>query len=158
MSVTLAPMNDADFVTFAERALAEYGDGMVAAGEWVQEEASQKARSVFEQLLPQGRLTEKNQLWVIQDQARRIGELWVAERHAGAGRIAFILDIYIDPGERRQGYAKQSLLALESWASQAGCREVRLHVFGRNDAARRLYEQLGYGIASLTMAKPLPPT
>jgi ribosomal protein S18 acetylase RimI-like enzyme len=103
-------------------------------------------------------LTEKNQLWVIQDQARRIGELWVAERHAGAGRIAFILDIYIDPGERRQGYAKQSLLALESWASQAGCKEVRLHVFGRNDAARRLYEQLGYGIASLTMAKPLPPT
>lgn len=158
MSVTLAPMNDADFATFADRALAEYGDGMVAAGEWGQEEASQRARSVFEQLLPQGRLTEKNQLWVIQDQARRIGELWVAERHSGAGRIAFILDIYIDPGERRQGYAKQSLLALESWASQAGCKEVRLHVFGRNDAARRLYEQLGYGIASLTMAKPLPPT
>jgi GNAT superfamily N-acetyltransferase len=158
MSVTLAPMDNADFVTFAERAVAEYGDGMVVAGEWAREEASQKARSVFEQLLPQGRLTEKNQLWVIKDQQRRIGELWVAERRTGAGKSAFILDIYIDPGERRQGYAKQSLLALESWARQAGCEEVRLHVFGRNAAARRLYEQSGYGIASLTMAKPLPPT
>jgi GNAT superfamily N-acetyltransferase len=150
-------MDIADFSTFAERALAEYGEGMVAAGEWALEEASQKARNVFEQLLPQGRLTEKNQLWVIKDEERRVGELWIAERHAGARRIAFILDIYIEPGERRQGYAKQSLLALESWARQAGCEEVRLHVFGRNDAARRLYEQLGYGIASLTMAKPLPP-
>jgi GNAT superfamily N-acetyltransferase len=158
MSVTLAPMDNADFVVFAERAVAEYGDGMVVAGEWDREEASQKARSVFEQLLPQGRLTEKNQLWVIKNQERRIGELWVAARHAGVGKVAFILDIYIEPGERRQGYAKQSLVALESWARQAGCEEVRLHVFGRNDAARRLYEQLGYGIASLTMAKPLPPT
>ncbi|MBU6956247.1 GNAT family N-acetyltransferase [Pseudomonas sp. CVAP len=158
MSVTLTPMDNADFVVFAERAVAEYGNGMVVAGEWAHEEASQRARSVFEQLLPQGRLTEKNQLWVIKDQGCRIGELWVAERHSGAGKIAFILDIYIDPGERRQGYAKQSLLALESWARQAGCEEVRLHVFGRNDAARRLYEQSGYGIASLTMAKPLPPT
>ncbi|MGE8176572.1 GNAT family N-acetyltransferase [Pseudomonas fluorescens] len=158
MPVTLAPMDNADFATFAERAVAEYGDGMVVSGEWAHEEASQRARSVFEQLLPQGRLTEKNQLWVIKDQERRIGELWVAERHTGAGKSAFILDIYIDPGERRRGYAKQSLLALESWARQAGCEEVRLHVFGRNDAARRLYEQSGYGIASLTMAKPLPPT
>ncbi|MCU1750531.1 GNAT family N-acetyltransferase [Pseudomonas sp. 6D_7.1_Bac1] len=157
MPVTLAPMDNADFVTFAERAVAEYGDGMVAAGEWAQEEALQKARNVFEQLLPQGRLTEKNQLWVIKAQGRRIGELWIAERHAGVGKIAFILDIYIAPGERRLGYAKQSLQALESWARQVGCEEVRLHVFGRNGAARRLYEESGYGIASLTMAKPLPP-
>lgn len=158
MSVTLAPMENADFLAFAPRAVAEYGDGMVTSGEWTREEASQKARSVFEQLLPQGRLTENNQLWVIKDQARRVGELWIAERYAAAGKIAFILDIYIDPDARRQGYAKQSLLAAESWARQAGCEEVRLHVFGYNDAARRLYEQSGYGVASLTMAKPLPPT
>ncbi|WP_347904519.1 GNAT family N-acetyltransferase [Pseudomonas purpurea] len=158
MSVTLAPMDNADFVAFAPRAVAEYGDGMVTAGEWAQEEASQKARNVFEQLLPQGRLTENNQLWVIKDQTHRVGELWVAQRHVAARKIAFILDIYIDPEARRQGYAKQSLLAVESWARQSGCEEVRLHVFGRNGAARRLYEQSGYGVASLTMAKPLPPT
>lgn len=155
MPVTLTPMDNADFVTFAERAVAEYGQGMVTAGEWDQEEASQKSRSVFEQLLPQGLLTENNQLWVIKDEDRRVGELWVAQRHAGTRPIAFILDIYIEPGERRQGYARQSMLAAESWARQARCEEVRLHVFGRNDAARRLYEQLGYGVASLMMAKPL---
>jgi GNAT superfamily N-acetyltransferase len=157
MSVTLAPMDNADFVPFAERAIAEYGQGMVASGEWALEEASQKSRTVFEQLLPQGRLTENNQLWVIKAEDRRVGELWIAQRHAGTRPIAFILDIYIEPGERHQGYAKQSLQAVESWAREAGCEEVRLHVFGRNDAARRLYEQLGYGVASLTMAKPLPP-
>ncbi|EJL97630.1 acetyltransferase [Pseudomonas sp. GM102] len=157
MPVTLAPMDNADYVTFAERAIAEYGQGMVASGEWDQEEASQKSRNVFEQLLPQGRLSENNQLWVIKDKDRRVGELWIAQRHAGARPIAFILDIYIEPGERRQGYARQSMLAVESWARQAGCEEVRLHVFGRNDAARRLYEQLGYDVASLTMAKSLPP-
>lgn len=156
MSVTLAPMDNADFVTFAKRAVAEYGQGMVASGEWGQEEASQKSRNVFEQLLPQGRLTENNQLWVIKDEDRRIGELWIALRHAGTRLSAFILDIYIEPGERRRGYAKQSMLAAESWARQAGCEEIRLHVFGRNEAARGLYEQLGYGVASLTMAKPLP--
>jgi GNAT superfamily N-acetyltransferase len=148
-------MDNADFVTFADRAVAEYGEGMVASGEWGQEEVLQKSRSVFEQLLPQGLLTESNHLWVIKDEDRRVGELWIAQRHAGTRPIVFILDIYIEPGERRQGYARQSMLAAESWARQAGCEEVRLHVFGRNDAARRLYEQLGYGVASLMMAKPL---
>ncbi|WP_223484036.1 GNAT family N-acetyltransferase [Pseudomonas sp. A-RE-19] len=157
MPVTLAPMDNADFVTFAERAVAEYGQGMVASGEWASEEASQKSRNVFEQLLPQGLQTENNQLWVIKDEDRRVGELWLAQRHAGTRPIVFILDLYIEPGERRQGYARQSMLAAEAWARQTGCEEVRLHVFGRNDAARRLYEQLGYGVASLTMAKPLLP-
>lgn len=157
MPVTLTPMDDADFVTFAARAVAEYGQGMVAAGEWGQAEAAQRSRAVFEQLLPQGRLTEGNQLWVISDEGRRAGELWIAQRQAGTRPIAFILDIYIEPGERRRGLARQALLAVESWARQAGCEEVRLHVFGANAAARHLYEQLGYGIASLTMAKPLPP-
>jgi GNAT superfamily N-acetyltransferase len=157
MSVTLIPMDDADFVTFTERAVDEYAQGMVASGEWSQAEASHRSATAFAQLLDKGRLTENHQLWVIRDSQRRIGELWIARRHVGTKPIAFILDIYIEPGERRQGHARQSMLAAETWARQNGCEEMRLHVFGRNLPARGLYEQLGYDIASLTMAKPLPP-
>ncbi|MFJ4196904.1 GNAT family N-acetyltransferase [Pseudomonas sp. NPDC089534] len=157
MPVTLVPMDDADFTVFTERAVEEYAQGMAASGEWSVQEAPQRSSAAFTQLLEHGRQTAGHRLWVIKDGERRIGELWIAQRHVGTRSIAFILDVYIEPGERRHGYARQSMLAAEDWARRHGCEEMRLHVFGRNAPARRLYEQLGYDIASLSMAKPLPP-
>ncbi|WP_409319386.1 GNAT family N-acetyltransferase [Pseudomonas sp. KCJK9016] len=157
MSVTLVPMDDTEFAAFTERAVEEYAQGMVASGEWSQAEAPHRSATAFAQLLDQGRLTEGHQLWVLRDNQRRFGELWIARRHVGSKPIAFILDIYIEPGERRQGHARRAMLAAENWARRNGCQEMRLHVFGRNLPARGLYEKLGYEIASLTMAKPLPP-
>ncbi|OLF55520.1 GNAT family N-acetyltransferase [Pseudomonas chlororaphis] len=156
MSVILTAMEPDDFSLFAARALAEYAEGMVAAGEWVASQAAAKAGEVWAQLLPQGRLSENNQFWRVASDGERVGELWLAERRVGDRRVAFILDIYIEPARRRQGYARQTLLAIEDKAREAGCEEMRLHVFGHNRAARSLYERLGYGIASLTMSKDLP--
>lgn len=156
VSISLVSMQEADFERFARRALQEYAAGMVAAGEWPPEQASFQAAEVFRQLLPQGRLSPHNHLWRALYAGRAVGELWIAERQAGSRRIAFILDLYIEPIERRRGYARQTLLAGESLAREWGCDEMRLHVFGRNLGARRLYELLGYEVASLTMSKPLP--
>lgn len=156
VSITLVSMQEADFSRFAQRALDEYATGMVAAGEWLPEQASLQAAEVFRQLLPQGRLSTHNHLWRALCAGRAVGELWIAERQVGSRRIAFILDLYIESIERRRGYARQTLLAGESAAREWGCDEMRLHVFGHNQGARRLYELLGYEVASLTMSKPLP--
>jgi GNAT superfamily N-acetyltransferase len=155
VSIILVPMQQRDFNRFAQRALAEYAQGMVVAGEWLSAQALTQASEVFRELLPEGRVTAGNHLWRVVSAGRQRGDLWVAERLAGARRIAFILDLYIEPAERRRGYARQTLLAAESKARELGCDEMRLHVFGHNHGARRLYELQGYEVASLTMSKPL---
>ena len=44
---------------------------------------------------------------------------------------------------------------LENVARGMGLRQLGLHVFAHNQAARALYEQLGYQTASLNMIKDL---
>ena len=47
------------------------------------------------------------------------------------------------------------MLLAEEYARSHGARSLGLSVFGFNDAARRLYESLGYGTTTVKMAKPL---
>jgi N-acetylglutamate synthase len=50
----------------------------------------------------------------------------------------------VDPGERRQGWARRLTLALAAWAVDAGADRAFLQVEETNTAARRLYEGLGF--------------
>ena len=157
LTISLVPMEQSDFDKFERRAIPGFAHAKVAAGEWSSEEAVEKAGAKLRQLLPQGLLAARNHLLVVKstDDGRRVGELWVAERLVGKRKIAIILDLYIEEAERRRGFGKQSLFAVESLARQLGWVEVRLQVFGDNVAAQKLYEESGYSIKSFVMAKVL---
>ena len=156
MAIELIPMEEGEYQPFAERVIAAYADGKIIAGEYDPDEARELASAEFHRLLPEGLATEKNHLLMVTSaEDLRVGELWFAERQMGKQKIAMILHLYIKETERRHGYAKQSLLAVELLARQYHCEELCLHVFGHNIAARKLYENLGYSVVSMNMAKPL---
>ena len=42
---------------------------------------------------------------------------------------------------------------VEEWLEQKGIYYFKLHVFGSNEGARKLYEELGFEIAGINMLK-----
>ncbi|WP_035852910.1 GNAT family N-acetyltransferase [Deefgea rivuli] len=56
---------------------------------------------------------------------------------------------------RGLGIGKQLMLNIERWAQAENASEVRLNVFSFNQAAIQLYQELGFDIRSMAMAKPL---
>lgn len=55
--VELVPMSEAEFAAYLERAVREYADEKVRAGNWTQAIALERSRAEYDQLLPQGLAT-----------------------------------------------------------------------------------------------------
>lgn len=53
-------------------------------------------------------------------------------------------DLAVDPGHRRRGHATNLVAAILEWGAEQGATNVWLHVETDNDAARALYEGLGF--------------
>jgi len=52
-------------------------------------------------------------------------------------------------------YASRTLELVEDRAGELGARSVELHVFDHNHRAQALYENVGYNVKSITMAKAI---
>lgn len=150
MPVRLRPMNQAEYSDYRTYAVSEYAKDKIAAGNWKPEEALQHANAEFSETMPSG----GNSLYIIEDanNEQRVGVLWLAVEPAGNG---FIYDFEIDEAFRRQGYAMQALAELENVAREKGVEKIGLHVFGHNQAARALYQKVGYIETNVNMAKKI---
>jgi ribosomal protein S18 acetylase RimI-like enzyme len=151
----LIPMTQPEFDAFLEQAIPEYAEDNVKAGYWGQEEALEKSRKEFEQLLPQGLKSENHYLYTLYDGNDAVGIIWMRANVDRPTRSGFIFDVRIDEKSRGKGYGKQIMLLLEEKARELGLKSLALHVFGSNQVARGLYEKLGYEVSSLNVTKPL---
>jgi RimJ/RimL family protein N-acetyltransferase len=70
-------------------------------------------------------------------------------------RSAYLCDILIFDEYQRRGYGTACLAEFDNHARSLGIRRVRLHVFGDNPKAIKLYERCGYQVTDCTMAKKL---
>lgn len=70
------------------------------------------------------------------------------------GRRAHIMNVYTAEGYRRQGIARQLLLALHAEARQRGVTEITLDA---TDEGRKLYESLGYQASNECMVFDIKP-
>lgn len=84
-----------------------------------------------------------------------IGTIWFVISTKWGVTTAFIYDLEINPAHRRMGHAKAAMKLIEPNAKALGATKIALHVFGFNDGALRLYENLGYKTTDVNMAKPL---
>src|ERR1035438_1830461 len=66
---------------------------------------------------------------------------WPANPKDACTERAVILNVYTEPEFRKQGIARQVMLAILAWVKQQGLRAVNLHA---SDEGRSLYEQLGF--------------
>jgi len=154
--IDLVPMTQAEFEAWLPVAIATYASETAASGRWTREESAERSRQEHERLLPQGLATPNHQLWSITRASdhKPVGVLWI-EAQQSPVPTAFIYNVEIYPEYRRRGYAEQAMTNLEDAARRMGLRQIRLHVFGHNSAARPLYEKLGYEPTNIMMAKQL---
>lgn len=152
----LVPMSDAEYASFVATTVPAYAADKVASGQWPSERSLELSRKALEELLPQGRQTADHYLFsVLDDQAQRVGTLWISVKEQAGKRIAYIYDIRISPECQRRGHARRALAAAEDEARRLGLCGIGLHVFGHNGGARALYEALGYRPTNINMFKPL---
>ncbi len=150
------PTTAADFATYVDRAIAEYAADHVKSGRWTEEEALEKSRQEFAELLPQGVATPDHYIYsVFNDAGERVGILWLNMRGEGARRSAWIYEIEIFSAYRRQGYGEAAFHEMERRVRELGGHKVGLHVFGHNAPAYAMYTKLGYQPKNIRMEKEL---
>lgn len=155
--IELVPMNDQEFVQFREFSKREFAQEKIAAGEWKQEEAEERAEESFQRYLPNGQHTEGAFIYHIcnSQNQQHVGYLWLNVMDAPAGRMAFIYDIMVYEQYQGKGYGQQTMQALEQVAREQGAKRIGLHVFGHNDRALHVYQKAGYVITDYQMSKTL---
>lgn len=153
----LRPMSATDYAAFAERSVRDYAHDKAANGDVAAQEAQQMAEEEFARLLPDGLHTARHHFFVIVgEDGKAAGELWAQERWRAGAWTLHVLDLHVDPAQRRRGHAAAALRALELHAAALGAADITLHVFGQNVAAQALYAKLGFRITDISMAKQVP--
>lgn len=71
------------------------------------------------------------------------------------GEAGFIHDVYVDQSARRLGAGSALVEAAMRWLSDRGMPRVLLWTAPQNDAARRLFDQLGFRLTMVEMTREL---
>jgi ribosomal protein S18 acetylase RimI-like enzyme len=155
MSVTLRPMDAADFTAWTEPAITSYAEDIARSQGAGLDAALSVARAQFAHMLGDGLDTPHTWLFVIVDEAGvDAGSLWLGANPQFED-TGFVYDILIHEGRRGEGLGRAAMLSAEEVLRHAGYAKIQLSVFGFNDGARRLYESLGYDEVARTMTKSL---
>jgi GNAT superfamily N-acetyltransferase len=151
----LRRMNAGEFEAFRSRTVTGYAAAHVDAGDWSPDRAEGLAAEETQSLLPEGADTEGMLLLTAESiEDGIVGLAWVALEH-GEKRGAWIYDIEIVAAQRRKGYGRALLHAVEQLVLQHGVESIGLNVFAGNAFARKLYESTGYEATSIHMRKSL---
>jgi ribosomal protein S18 acetylase RimI-like enzyme len=150
----LEPMDEETFATWREATKLEYAAEKVKAGNWAEADAGFHAEEEFAKLLPNGRETADHEIRsMVNDAGEKVGYAWFTIENREVGRVVFIYDLAVDAAHRRHGYARLALAEIDAYARDHSCLGVMLHVFGDNEAARRLYGSAGYLETNVMMLK-----
>ena len=155
--VQLNPIAEPEYQSWLTQVIKDYAQDKIDAGAWSPEEALDRSKQEFDELLPNGTATKDNYLYSVHDPqlGNNVGVVWIGIMDKRWHKIVFIYDFMIDEQYRRQGYGTQALLALDDKVRELGWDTIDLHVFGHNAAARALYEKVGYIATDIMMRKRL---
>jgi ribosomal protein S18 acetylase RimI-like enzyme len=154
VTVTLVPMDAHEVGEFIAQSRASYISELRAVGV-SESDAATNADAQLDAMFPDGQPGDENLLFLIADEGKPCGSLWLGPDPTGDAHQWWVWDIEVKPDFRRRGIARAAMqLAAEEVRSRGGT-EIGLNVFGNNDAARTLYESLGYDVASVRMRKAL---
>jgi ribosomal protein S18 acetylase RimI-like enzyme len=146
-------MDDSVFQLVKQELIDRYANDQIICGRWTSVSATEHAAIELDRLLPDGPATPSHFLYVIKrpDEREAVGRLWFSISARANTKEAFLCDIYINPGQRRRGHARQALAEFESLARQLGASSIGLHAFSHNAEAISLYEALGFRTTSVNM-------
>ncbi len=100
---------------------------------------------------------KRNTVLVAEVGGQYAGHCWIGTQTDFFTRAEepWIFDISISPGFRRRGLGTAMLKAAENFLHSRGFSTVGLQVMAHNDAARKMYESLGYAPHSFSLRKAL---
>ncbi len=153
--MSVRPLRDDEFEQWLPLMRDGYAASMIAHAGMAADAAHEKAATDAEQLFPAGRPSPEQQVFAVEADGERVGNLWVSERDTEHGRILWIFDVDIDEAYRGRGYGRAAMLFAEEEARRRGLGGVALNVFGGNEVARGLYRSLGYAERAIFMHKPV---
>jgi ribosomal protein S18 acetylase RimI-like enzyme len=156
VTVRLRPMRDDEFAGWLPQMRNDYADSMADDAGFTPEAAARKSDADMAQLFPGGSPAEGQDVYVLEADGERIGELWLTERDDMSGvRSLFVYDVHVEKAHRGRGFGRSAMLFAEEEARRRGLHRVALNVWGRNEVARRLYRSLGYEENAVAMSKKL---
>jgi GNAT superfamily N-acetyltransferase len=154
MSLEGRPLRTDEFDAWATQTKTGYVSDMVQAG--VPEEGAQtKGDEDFARLLRDGVESEGQSIYVLEEGAEAVGNVWLSERDDDLGRTLFVYNVMVDAPHRGRGLGRAAMLWVEGEARRRGIGVVTLNVFGGNEVARGLYGSLGYDEIAVYMRKRL---
>ncbi|MEH7611881.1 GNAT family N-acetyltransferase [Gottfriedia acidiceleris] len=151
MTLNLKFMNNQDFQRFLEIATVNFANDKVKNGSWKEETALEQSKAAFQSLLPEGENTENNYLKNIVLNEETIGYIWYSINKNQEPIYAYLYEILIYPEYRGQGFGKETMGMCIKEINELGVDDVWLHVFGHNQGALNLYQQLGFEITDYNL-------
>jgi GNAT superfamily N-acetyltransferase len=151
-SISLIPLTDAEYASFAEQSVVETARQHAMSGEWTQAEAMGRAREEEAELLADRLRGVGHYFFKAVDHQRRcVGWIWVSPgpEFLGVDRQGkwWLSQITVEEGMRAKGVGRAMLAALHAWLAGRGALELWLRVYDWNEPARRLYAGMGYEVA-----------
>ena len=149
--IVLRPLREEEYADWDAAHRAEYARGLISHVGMTREDAEAKVERDVAAVLPDGLATPGTRIWMVEDDGRKVGTVFVGLRDAGA----WLYDITIDEAERGRGVGRAALTALENELRALGHTTVGLNVWGANEVARDLYRSLGWIEESVHMRRQL---
>jgi ribosomal protein S18 acetylase RimI-like enzyme len=153
MPVALRPMTPAVYQAYLQEHEEDYARDRMITDRQSFEQALQTTRAQHQATLPQGLQTPDHYFFTVEDEQRPVGYVWFSCRPS-TGQL-FLYHILIKAPERRRGYGRLALQAIERKAQELGCRAIWLNVMAHNPGAIDFYLANGYQTAAIHMSKHL---
>ena len=121
--------------------------------EVINESAFVRAEKAINGYLPNGFNTKNHEFYNVIENGKVLGYVWI--KVIEENKSAFLYEIYLVEEFRSRGIGKKVMAELESLLSIREIAFFRLHVFGNNEHAINLYNNLGFHVAGINMYKEI---
>ncbi|MHA7136705.1 GNAT family N-acetyltransferase [Rossellomorea arthrocnemi] len=150
-NISLVEMTENEFEQYFLDKIQRYAVALSQNAPKNNQEFEIKAKIQLGNLLPDGIGTLGHYLFNIYYEKNNVGYIWVKEDVEK--KSAFLYEIYIFDEFRNKGYGSRAMKKIEEWMKNHNLLFLKLHVFGSNIEARKLYERIGFEIAGVNMMK-----
>jgi len=137
------PMTEAEFVPWRAEQVRGYAGDIFGSGLLPLPEATTRAETQFDELLPQGMRTADNTFLCVDFGGEVVATIWLSHHyHPGT---SWVFGVEVSQQSRGRGHGRAAMLLGEQSTLTAGDTHLALNVFGNNTTAIGLYDRLGYG-------------
>jgi GNAT superfamily N-acetyltransferase len=149
-------MTAATFIRLDPLTMQDYASGKSRAEKLSEDEGKRIAANTWKNVLKNGHETPGHHfLSVFFEDGKEIGMIWFKEERDWEVPYAFLNQVSIWSEHQGRGLGRALMKAFEAKCSDLGLQRIRLHVFGFNERARKLYESMGFEMTNIVMMKDL---